>query len=57
MTVSSRRSTAPRTRPPRGLAEAATPPTVVLWHVQPDADALGSALALAEGLRRRAPGS
>src|SRR4051812_14185388 len=37
------------------LAEAAdTRATVVLsGHVQPDADALGSTLALAEGLRRR----
>jgi phosphoesterase RecJ-like protein len=56
VTVSSRRSTAPRTRTAASvLAEAADArATVVLsGHVQPDADALGSTLALAEGLRRR----
>jgi phosphoesterase RecJ-like protein len=56
VTVSSRRSTAPRTRTAASvLAEAADAraTVVISGHVQPDADALGSTLALAEGLRRR----
>ena len=56
MTVSSRRAAAPRMRTAASvLADAADArATVVLsGHVQPDADALGSTLALAEGLRRR----
>jgi len=56
MTVSARRAAAPRMRTAASvLAEAADArATVVLsGHVQPDADALGSTLALAEGLRRR----
>ena len=56
MTVSSRRGTVATSRTAASvLAEAADArATVVLsGHVQPDADALGSTLALAEGLRRR----
>ena len=56
MTTSSRRATATTSRTAASvLAEAAAArATVVLsGHVQPDADALGSTLALAEGLRRR----
>lgn len=56
MTVSPGRTVAPRLRTAASvLAEAADArATVVLsGHVQPDADALGSTLALAEGLRRR----
>ena len=56
MAVSSPRATASPSRTAASvLAEAADArATVVLsGHVQPDADALGSTLALAEGLRRR----
>ncbi|MCW2741356.1 MAG: phosphoesterase RecJ domain protein [Blastococcus sp.] len=56
MAVPSPRAGAPRVRTAAAvLAEAADArATVVLsGHVQPDADALGSTLALAEGLRRR----
>src|SRR3712207_7777714 len=58
MTVSPPRTASRRTGSPSVaavLAEAADArATVVLsGHVQPDADALGSTLALAEGLRRR----
>src|SRR3712207_7037897 len=58
MTVSPPRTASRRTGSPSVaavLAEAAAArATVVLsGHVQPDADALGSTLALAEGLRRR----
>jgi bifunctional oligoribonuclease and PAP phosphatase NrnA len=55
MTVSSRAAASPSRTVASVLAEAAdSRATVVLsGHVQPDADALGSTLALAEGLRRR----
>ena len=55
MTVSSRAAASPARTVASVLAEAAdSRATVVLsGHVQPDADALGSTLALAEGLRRR----
>ncbi|RBY82134.1 bifunctional oligoribonuclease/PAP phosphatase NrnA [Geodermatophilus sp. TF02-6] len=55
MTVSLPRGTDLTDRAAAVLAEAAAArATVVLTgHVQPDADALGSTLALAEGLRRR----
>ena len=55
MTVSVPRGADLTSRAAAVLAEAAaTHATVVLsGHVQPDADALGSTLALAEGLRRR----
>jgi bifunctional oligoribonuclease and PAP phosphatase NrnA len=56
MTLTSPRAAASRARTVASvLAEAADArATVVLsGHVQPDADALGSTLALAEGLRRR----
>ena len=55
MTVSLPRGTDLTGRAAAVLAEAAAArATVVLsGHVQPDADALGSTLALAEGLRRR----
>ena len=55
MTVSLSRGTELTDRAAAVLAEAASArATVVLsGHVQPDADALGSTLALAEGLRRR----
>ncbi|MFW3169549.1 DHH family phosphoesterase [Geodermatophilus sp. CPCC 206100] len=55
MTVSLPRGTELTDRAAAVLVEAATAhATVVLsGHVQPDADALGSTLALAEGLRRR----
>src|SRR3712207_2015864 len=56
MTIFSPRTTASSTRSAAAvLCEAAEArATVVLsGHVQPDADALGSTLALAEGLRRR----
>ncbi|MCW2579020.1 MAG: phosphoesterase RecJ domain protein [Blastococcus sp.] len=55
MALSSRAVTSPTRTAASVLAEAADArATVVLsGHVQPDADALGSTLALAEGLRRR----
>lgn len=55
MTVSSRRAPASSRTAASVLAEAADGrATIVLsGHVQPDADALGSTLSLAEGLRRR----
>src|SRR5688572_33456339 len=56
MTLTSPRAAADPARTVAGvLAEAADArATVVLsGHVQPDADALGSTLSLAEGLRRR----
>ncbi|SNS07387.1 phosphoesterase RecJ domain-containing protein [Geodermatophilus pulveris] len=55
MTLSPPRSAQPADRAVAVLDEAAgARATVVLsGHVQPDADALGSTLALAEGLRRR----